>query len=119
MQKTAQDQKCVTLKQSEAKIQQDCVMWFRNDFCIRSGRNGIIFHVPNQNQQRLVQIGVLAGVSDLMCCIEGKWYCFEIKDDTGKQTPAQIEFEKRVRELGTGYWIVRSLEQFKEIVWNL
>jgi len=40
----------------------------------------------------------------------------EFKDEKGRQSERQIEFEQRVNKLGFEYWIVRSLEQFKELV---
>jgi hypothetical protein len=37
----------------------------------------------------------------------------ECKDDKGKQSENQIQFEKDVKALGFEYWLVRSLEEFK------
>lgn len=38
----------------------------------------------------------------------------EIKTSTGKQRPAQAEAQKRIRDCGGEYWIIRSLGELME-----
>lgn len=106
----------------EDKIQQECVMWFRN-YVIKNKINPapIIFHVPNQGKNAVEQIrkkniGMLAGVSDLVVVFESKILFIEMKDDIGIQSDAQQEFEQKIKLLGFDYHVVRSLEEFQEIV---
>lgn len=107
---------------SENKIQQEVVMWFRNNFCTTKNHpRCAIFSVPNEGtdvkeQQYKKSIGMMSGVSDLIVVIENKVLFIECKDDKGKQSENQIEFEKIVTDLGHDYFVVRSLEQFKEII---
>lgn len=101
---------------SEDKIQQECVMWYRNVW-----RKGLIFHVPNQGKNMQEQlkkkaIGMLPGVSDLVVIEDGRVLFIEMKDDTGTTSETQDRFKSNVERLGYRYEIVRSLEQFKQII---
>ena len=103
---------------SEAAIQAEIVRWYNNTYClVHHNPRGLIFHVPNQNQYKLIGIGVLAGVSDLIVILPtGRLIFVEVKDDNGKQSDKQRAFELRVDALGYTYAIVRSLEEFKEVI---
>lgn len=105
----------------EGKIQAECVAWFWNTY---SEYRGLLFHVPNEGNRNSQSDGVLrkalglvAGVSDLILLIPSSKYhglCIEMKTDTGRQSPAQIEWQSKVEKQGYKYIVVRSLEQFKE-----
>jgi hypothetical protein len=107
--------------QSEAAIQAQIVQYFNNTYClVHHNPRGLIFHVPNQNQYKLTNIGVLAGVSDLIVILPNRALIFvEVKDNTGKQSDKQRAFECRVDSLGYRYVVVRSLEEFKNIIAKL
>lgn len=98
-------------QKSESKIQQQIVMWFRSN-----PNRGIIFSVPNESgnareQMRKKQIGLLAGVSDLVCLLPGGvTLLMEVKTQTGKQSETQRKFESKSIKLGHSYVVVRSLE---------
>jgi hypothetical protein len=47
---------------------------------------------------------------------KGKVLMFEVKTPIGKQSDHQKRFELEVKELGFEYYIVRSLEEFKNII---
>lgn len=105
---------------SEAKIQQECVIWYTNNYCLKHhDPREIIFHVANENQHRLFKLGLLPGVSDLILTFRGQVYFVEVKTETGTQRPAQIEFQERIEALGFKYFIVRSESDFKEIILHL
>jgi len=97
-------------------------MWFRNNYCLNNhDPQNIIFSVPNEGSNIVEQIkkkgtGMMAGVSDLIMVIEGRVIFCEIKDDKGRQKPDQIAFEQKVTKLGHQYYLIRSLEEFKEMV---
>ena len=101
---------------SEDKIQQDCVKWYTNMYCLKhhDPRN-IIYHVPNQNQHRLEKIGVLGGVADLVVIHNGEHIYIEMKDHKGVASLAQLEFKSRVESHGIRWYLCRSLEEFKKI----
>ena len=105
------------VNKSESKIQQECFVWYNNTFCLEHHKNRqLIFHVANEGQHRLIGIGVLAGVSDLILTIKGNVYFCEVKDYRGKQARKQKEFEERVSILGFEYVVIRSLDEFKDWV---
>lgn len=66
---------------------------------------------------RLKAAGMIAGVGDMCYLREGKTPLFlEFKTPTGKQSKKQIWFEGVCKKIGVGYEIVRSFEEFKEIL---
>jgi hypothetical protein len=105
------------MEKSESKIQQEIVMFYRNNFC-RNG-NAMIFSVPNEGRDPKEQMakkatGLLSGVSDLIIVTKFETIFVEVKDATGTQKPQQKVFAKVMRNLGKRYLLVRSLEDFKE-----
>ena len=97
---------------SEFTIQVEIV-----DYCRKN--NIICFSVPNEatrNNSKYIKSGVLAGVSDLICIIDGKVLFIELKDYKGKQSVKQKDFEKIIISQGFQYFLVRSLDEFKKIV---
>jgi hypothetical protein len=104
---------------TEAKIQQEIVMYFKNEFC-RVGCNPrcIIFSVPNESNSKRetmqkMAIGMMPGVSDLIVIFPDRVIFIEIKTPEGRQSPSQKDFQATVSDLGFEYFVVRSLEQFK------
>lgn len=109
-------------KKTEDRIQQEIFIYLNNTFCLPSCANrGIVFHVPNERiskveRIRLAAIGVLSGVSDLLFIYKGKHIYLEVKTPTGTQSKAQIEFEGRIQTNGFSYYLVRSLDDVKNIM---
>ena len=109
----------------EGRIQAECFAWFWNGF---PKYRKLLFHVPNENDRsdsNIIQgairksLGVVAGVSDLILLLKRGPYgalCIEMKDERGRQKPAQREWQLLVESAGYKYIICRSLEQFKEEV---
>lgn len=61
---------------------------------------------------------MLPGVADLTVVIPNKVIFFELKSKTGRQSVEQIEFMNKVESLGFDYHIVRSVDDFIEIIEN-
>ena len=106
---------------SEGLIQQQMVMWYNNTYCLATANpneRGVIFHIPNENQHKLIGVGLLPGASDLIVIHPGidRPLFIEVKDSKGKQSPKQAAFEQRIKALGYTYEVVRSLEEFKNII---
>lgn len=103
---------------AENKIQQEIVQYFRKTYYGK----GIIFSVPNERaggfmaMKDLLQTGLLSGVSDLIVVLPNKVMFVELKNAKGKQSDKQKRFELGVKNLGHEYHLVRSLEEFKEIL---
>ena len=107
---------------SEAKIQQEIVVWFRNNYQRKGVDKGIIFSVPNERtggfmaMKDLLLTGLLSGVSDLIVVMKNRVIFVEVKNEIGKQSPKQKTFEKQVRKLGFEYFLVRNLKNFIDIL---
>jgi hypothetical protein len=61
-------------------------------------------------------LGLKSGVSDLIVLMPNRCIFIECKDDVGKQSDNQKQFEADVLALGFEYHIVRSLEEFIKII---
>ena len=113
------------MKFLEAKIQQEIVMWTNNNYGLNFHNPKIlIFSVPNENKDlkeaiRKKAIGLKKGVSDLILVAPGRVVFVEVKTDIGVQSANQKAFEQDVNALGFDYWIVRSLEDFKNMFYNI
>jgi hypothetical protein len=112
------------MKASEDKIQQDCYLWFKNNYCLKNQKPKFrIFAIPNQGKNAKEQaykkmIGMEAGVSDLIICLPKKVIFVELKTEKGVQSEAQKEFQKDIEALGLEYYLVRNLEHFQQLIFN-
>lgn len=115
------------MRQVEHKIQCAIVKWFY--YAYPQYRGGLFFAVPNgghrniQTAARLKAEGVTAGVSDLMLLVARRGFhslCVEVKTMTGRQSENQKNWQAKVEAQGFKYAIVRSLDDFAELVrWYL
>lgn len=108
---------------TEAKIQADIFKWFTNTYCLKNHqRRSLIFAVPNGGHRSLVEAtllkstGVVSGVSDLIVIHKMVLLFIEVKTMNGEQSVTQREFEQRVKAHGFKYYLVRSLEEFKQLI---
>jgi sRNA-binding regulator protein Hfq len=110
------------MNKTEAKLQQELVVWFRNNFCLKhQSPRCAIFSIPNEAQGKSEMmykkaIGLLPGASDLQVLLPNRCIFVEVKTEIGKQSEKQKDFEKTVTDLGFEYYLVRSLDDFKRIL---
>ncbi len=57
-----------------------------------------------------------AGIPDIICCISGQFYAFEVKTSTGKTTPLQDATIRKINNCGGKAYVVRSVNEVKEIL---
>lgn len=109
-------------KDEEHKLQVAMVKWFRMQY--PSMRHNL-FAVPNGGRRdaatgaKLKDEGVLAGVADLILLKSNRQYgalLIETKTKKGTQRDSQKEWEENIVKDGYRYVIVRSLEEFIEVV---
>ena len=104
---------------TEAQLQQEIITWFNNNYCLKTNNpRNIIFSVANEStyqNKNFKNTGTLAGVSDLIVVLYGKTIFIELKTEKGIQSDKQKDFEKRVKENNQEYYLVRSLQEFKNI----
>jgi hypothetical protein len=110
----------------ESKIQQEIFNYFNNTYCLKHHKpsliiysvpNGIPIPMPPKERARALDLlhktGMVNGVSDLIIQgVNGKTLNVEVKTETGFQSTAQIEFQKKIEALGGVYIVVRSLTDF-------
>ena len=104
------------MKHDEAHIQAKAVKWLQAEgffFCA----------IPNElggadakiRMARHKTLGLRSGAPDLIVFLPaGDIMCLEFKSETGTQSPAQVNFQKRLHELDHTYKIVRSIEDVQE-----
>lgn len=100
---------------TEAQLQQSIIIWFRNNYQMHG--KGLIFSVANESTYKnktFKNTGTMAGVSDLIVILNGKTIFVELKTETGIQSEKQKEFEIKVKQLNQEYYLVRTLEAFKD-----
>lgn len=104
---------------SENRIQQECYMWFHNNF---PKLRGLLFAVPNggarsiREGKLLKDTGVVPGVSDMLLMYKANVYCFELKTIIGSQSKLQKNWQKIVESHGFDYFIIRNLEEFINLI---
>ena len=88
----------------------------------------LFFSVPNEATVKgktgadfgrainLKKMGVLPGVSDLIIGYRGKMYCLEVKNEKGKQSDRQKNFENWCIDCDIGYCVVRSVEDVQNVL---
>lgn len=111
-------------KDEEHKLQVSMVNWFQLQY--PSMRHNL-FAVPNGGRRdaatgrRLKDEGVLAGVSDLILLKSNQHYgalLIETKTKKGTQRESQKEWESKITADGYKYVVVRSLDEFINVVDN-
>lgn len=111
-------------KDKEHRLQVACVTWFHYQY---QTMKGLLFAVPNGGRRdertaaKLKAEGVVAGVSDLILLYPSKeWHglCIEMKtEEKGSgQSESQKAWQKKVEERGYRYEVVRTKEQFMELI---
>ena len=57
-----------------------------------------------------------AGIPDIIACIDGKFYGFEVKTDIGKTTGLQESTIRKIKKAGGPAVVVRSVDDVKSIL---
>lgn len=102
---------------NELKMQSECFLWAWNSY---PKLRYSFWHTDNNSVNRITgarkkALGVVSGVSDFLLLYQGEMHCIELKSDIGKQTPNQLKFQKAIEKQKGKYYIVRSVNEFKEL----
>ena len=105
---------------SEIKLQQQCFLWHWNS---KPEERGLLFMNYNNPKNALhgailKGIGLVAGVADMTYLSPRGVIFLELKFGDGKQSAAQIEWQRKVEASGYRYEVVRDFEEFKKIISN-
>lgn len=115
------------MKKPESKIQAECFKWFNNTFCLKHHKPRMMMYsnsneLAGRNKIATIQaksMGLMAGVADTTILLPNTLIYVEFKTPTGRQSPKQKDFEQRVKSLDFQYHIIRSLEEFKNLIKNI
>ena len=58
-----------------------------------------------------------AGIPDVICCLDGRFFAFEVKTAEGRVTRLQEQTIHRIRVAGGHAYVVRSVDDVKDILW--
>lgn len=78
----------------------------------------IIIPVVNEGAYNNRNLTVLKGVSDTIIVMGRDVIFVEFKTSKGSQSKHQKVFEKRVNNNGLDYFLIRSFEQFKNLIYG-
>ena len=90
------------MREEEHNLQCACVRWFNYQW---PEYRGLLFAVPNGGARskatagKLKAEGVVAGVADLILLVPKQWafaLCIEMKTEKGRQSPEQMELQRKV-----------------------
>ncbi len=104
---------------SEDDLQAKCFQWFWNTY---PEHRRMLFAVPNGGHRdkitanRLKATGVVPGVSDLILVVLEGVIFIEMKTETGVQSKEQLDFQLKVESRGHWYYVVRTFNDFKELI---
>jgi hypothetical protein len=102
---------------TEAELQKNIINYIHTNY-----PQLLVFSVPNEATYRrrnyFIKLGMLSGVSDLILVFLNGVIFIECKAPRGRQSVEQINFQKRIEALGFKYFIVRDLEEIKNIINN-
>ena len=57
-----------------------------------------------------------AGIPDIIACIDGRFFAFEVKTEIGKPTKLQEATIRKIRSAGGTAVVVRSVEEVKAVL---
>lgn len=100
----------------EAQIQKEIVTWFRERY-----KNYQIFSVPNEathGGNGWNAAGLLPGAPDLVLCLPEKIIFIEVKSEKGRLSDNQKIFQMKCSTMNLPYFVIRSLQEFKDILRN-
>lgn len=103
---------------TEEQIQAECFQWHWNTY---PEERQMLYHNNNNSWNsiagsRAKSLGVVKGISDFTLILDGQVMFIEMKTDTGKQKPEQIEFMNKVGNRGHCYFIIRTPLEFKNLI---
>jgi len=102
----------------EDRLQQECYMWFYNHYkqfrgLLRYNLNNSANKVQGNKNKAM---GLISGVSDMELNFEGVTTFIELKVAKGVQSKIQKDWEQLIKSHGFNYYIVRSVDEFKELI---
>lgn len=103
---------------TEAQLQSRCFLWHWNTY---PKERYMLHHNNNNSHNRnkgatMKALGVVSGVSDFELIINNMVVFIEMKTPEGQLSPEQKVFRDKVVERGHIYTVVRTFEQFANLI---
>ena len=57
-----------------------------------------------------------AGIPDIIACVDGRFFAFEVKTDTGKTTALQDATIRKILSAGGRAFVVRSVDEVRTAI---
>lgn len=57
-----------------------------------------------------------AGIPDIICCMDGRFFAFEVKNEKGTATKLQEATIRKIRAAGGTAAVVRSVEEVEHVI---
>lgn len=92
---------------NESQFQAATFVYINNNY---PDLRGHFFHVPNENQHKLVSLGVLSGVPDFIFLKPTTW-AMELKHGKGRLSEAQIKIHAKWTENNIRTFVVYNQSQ--------
>lgn len=116
----------MSYKMTESKLQEACITWFRYNYpklklCLFAVPNALYIYGVSKEKLRNAGVkqkreGLIAGIPDLVLVNNGKVYGIEMKLPYNKLQPVQEEVHKAWKEQGIEVYVVRTKEEFQELI---
>lgn len=58
----------------------------------------------------------VAGIPDIIACVDGRFYAFEVKTDVGKTTKLQDATIRKILDAGGTAVLVRSVDEVRAVI---
>lgn len=103
---------------TENQIQHNCFKWTWNNF---PEYRKLLFAVPNGGLRKkseaalLKYTGTVSGIPDMIFTIQSKTFFFELKTEKGSLSKDQKFVISRMKQNGFPVYLIRDVEQFKQI----
>lgn len=106
------------IEQTEEQLQAMCFQWHWNNY---PDKRMTLWHNDNNSSDSIVgnkkkALGVVSGVADFTLVLPNAIFFVEMKTRTGTIKDKQIEFGKKMVQLGHSYFVVRSFHEFKALI---
>ena len=106
---------------SENKLQSECFQWAWNN--LPETRRLLCYNLNNSKNRidgaRNKAMGLIPGRADMVLYWKGTAYMLEFKTEKGKQSKEQKEWQSAVSAHNFPYHIIRSFDQFQQIIKNI
>lgn len=103
---------------NESRLQYECYTFFHSTY---PHLRGLLCYNLNNSRNKIQAMmdkgkGLQKGRSDMVFYYKGQAVMIELKTEDGYQSKEQKEWQGKIEMAGFKYYVIRSLEEFKELI---